>query len=112
MEAISCLLQVEPCEDRAILLWAQSVLLVACLLHFWPDVGVVGQLKARLSSQGASLQNYSYEHFMNPDAHYLRIPFRKKELTTVLLYVGSTADGMYRREANRNSKCRQVLRGQ
>ena len=112
MEAISCLLQVEPCEDRAILLWAQSVLLVACILHFWPNVGVVAQLKSRLSTQGVTLQNYSFQHFMNPDAHYLRLPFRKQWLTTVLLYLGSTADGMYRREANRNSKYRQVLRGQ
>ena len=56
MEAISCLLQVEPCEDRAILLWAQSVMLVACLLHFWPDSGVAGQLKARLVSQNVPLK--------------------------------------------------------
>ena len=56
MEAISCLLQCGPCEDRALLLWAQSALLVACLLRFWPDSGVVGQMKARLLSQGVSLQ--------------------------------------------------------
>ena len=94
MEAISCLLQAEPCEDRAILLWAQSVLLVACLLHFWPDAGVVGQMKARLIIQKVSLKEYTYAHFTNPDAHYLRTPFRRSELSTVLLYIGSTAGSM------------------
>ena len=69
-------------------------------------------MKARLTSQNVSLKEYTYAHITNPDAHYLRLPFRKQQLTTVLLYVGSTADSMYRREANRSSKYRQVLRGQ
>ena len=109
--------QVSDLPHRAVVLWTSSFLFLLLLFHFTAPSYTTSILKTKLRGFFQHYHSLTVQHFTTPHFTYIKVPTpqqisKRFSLPHNFLYIGSTNLPLYKREANRIAKFRQVTNHQ